>query len=79
MTPLTSSRPRRASKQQGVRIYSWNINGIRAATKKGLVDWLGVAKGEIFALQEVRAAAEAIPKEVASLSALERSLRRSRH
>ena len=23
-----------------MKLYSWNVNGIRAAEKKGLVDWI---------------------------------------
>jgi exodeoxyribonuclease III len=41
-----------------VRIASVNVNGIRAATRKGMLDWLAEADVEIMALQEVRASAE---------------------
>lgn len=40
------------------RIYSWNVNGIRAAQKKGLVDWLQTTSPEILALQETKAQPE---------------------
>jgi exodeoxyribonuclease-3 len=49
------------------RVYSWNINGIRAATKKGLVDWIRRSDAEIIGLQEVRADAASIPPEIHSL------------
>jgi exodeoxyribonuclease III len=41
-----------------VRIASINVNGIRAATRKGMIEWLAGADVDIMALQEVRATAE---------------------
>ncbi|MCU4671370.1 exodeoxyribonuclease III [Microbacterium fluvii] len=38
-----------------VRIASVNVNGIRAAARKGMIDWLETAGVDIMALQEVRA------------------------
>ena len=32
------------------RVYSWNVNGIRAATKKGLADWIQQSNAEIIGL-----------------------------
>jgi exodeoxyribonuclease-3 len=49
------------------RIYSWNVNGIRAATRKGLDDWIRVSRAEIIGLQEVRANLDAIPSEILGL------------
>jgi len=52
---------------KSVRLYSWNVNGIRSVTKKGLIKWLEAANAEIVGLQEVRAWPEDIPKEVTAL------------
>ncbi|MDP6978429.1 MAG: exodeoxyribonuclease III [Myxococcota bacterium] len=52
---------------KNARLYSWNINGIRAATKKGMLDWLARADAEILGLQEVRAWPEDIPQQVHDL------------
>jgi len=49
------------------RIYSWNVNGIRAATQKGFVDWLGRSRAAIVGIQEVRAQPDQIPDEVRRL------------
>jgi exodeoxyribonuclease-3 len=49
------------------RVYSWNVNGIRAATKKGFTSWLSDSKAEIVGLQEVRAWQEQMPAEVRDL------------
>lgn len=45
-----------------MKIVSWNINGIRAAVRKGFVDWLDATDAEIVSLQEVRATEEQVPK-----------------
>lgn len=37
------------------RIISYNVNGIRAAMKKGLVDWANAAQPDILCLQETKA------------------------
>jgi len=48
-----------------LRIASINVNGIRAAVRKGMIEWLDDAEVDIMALQEVRATqeqlAEALP------------------
>lgn len=41
-----------------VRIASVNVNGIRAATRKGMLEWLDEADVDVMALQEVRATLE---------------------
>jgi exodeoxyribonuclease-3 len=38
-----------------LRVYSWNVAGLRAAEKKGFSAWLGRSKGDIVGVQEVRA------------------------
>ena len=45
-----------------MRIISWNVNGIRAAVKKGFGEWLDTCEADIVALQEVRAKEEQIPQ-----------------
>ena len=39
-----------------MRIISYNINGIRAAIKKGFIDWLKTNPADIICIQEVKAA-----------------------
>ena len=34
---------------------SWNVNGIRAAERKGLIDWIAKTKPDILCLQETKA------------------------
>jgi len=44
-----------------MRILSWNVNGIRAADKKGLFDWFKKDNPNILCLQEIKAIKEQIP------------------
>jgi len=37
-----------------MKIVSYNVNGIRAAMKKGFIDWLNVADPDILGLQEIK-------------------------
>ena len=38
-----------------MKIISYNVNGIRAAIKKGFIDWLQVANPDVICLQEIKA------------------------
>lgn len=44
-----------------MRIISWNVNGIRAADKKGLYEWFKKEKPDILCLQEIKATPEQLP------------------
>jgi exodeoxyribonuclease-3 len=37
------------------KLFSWNVNGIRAAEKKGFLDWLAASSADIVAVQETKA------------------------
>jgi exodeoxyribonuclease III len=39
-----------------MRIISYNVNGIRAAIKKGFIDWLITNPADVLCLQEIKAA-----------------------
>lgn len=41
-----------------ISLYSWNVNGIRAAQKKGFLDWLNAAQPDILGIQETKAQPE---------------------
>lgn len=38
-----------------MKLYSWNVNGIRAAEKKGFLDWLHTTQPDILGVQETKA------------------------
>jgi len=61
------------SQKKSVRIHSWNINGIRAATKKGFAGWLEDGSSEIVGVQEVRAQPDQVPDEVTAVSRFHQS------
>lgn len=44
-----------------MRILCWNVNGIRAAEKKGLFLWLKKEAPDILCLQEIKATPEQLP------------------
>ncbi|RLU94648.1 exodeoxyribonuclease III [Streptomyces griseocarneus] len=45
-------------------VTSVNVNGLRAAAKKGFVDWLAATEADVVCLQEVRAEPHQLPDEV---------------
>ena len=46
-----------------MKIISWNVNGLRAVIKKGLIEFLNLENPDIFCLQEIKISQEAIIKE----------------
>jgi exodeoxyribonuclease III len=50
-----------------MKVVTLNANGLRAATSKGLADWLLAQQPDIVCLQEVRANPNAIPLELLAL------------
>ena len=47
-----------------MKIISYNVNGIRAAVKKGLMDWLNAANPDVLCLQETKAQPDQIDHEL---------------
>lgn len=45
-----------------LKIYSYNVNGIRAAVTKGFIEWLKESSPDIIGIQEIKANAEDFPK-----------------
>ena len=41
-----------------MKIVSYNVNGIRAAINKGLLDWLKKTDADVVCLQEIKAMPE---------------------
>ena len=38
-----------------MKLLSWNVNGVRAALGKGLLDWMQTSRADVICLQEVKA------------------------
>ncbi len=47
-----------------ISIFSWNVNGIRAAEKKGLCEWIAHSGADIICLQEIKARPEQLSPEL---------------
>lgn len=44
-----------------MRLYSWNVNGVRSAIAKGLLDWLQREQPDVLCLQETKASPADLP------------------
>jgi exodeoxyribonuclease-3 len=47
-----------------MKMVSWNVNGVRAAAKKGFLEWMGSVDADLVFLQETKAELEQLPREV---------------
>lgn len=47
-----------------LKFFSWNVNGVRAAEKKGFLPWLEHCGGDIVAIQETKASPEQLSWEI---------------
>ena len=47
-----------------IKILCWNVNGIRAAVKKGFLEWLQKESPDILCLQETKASPEKLTKDL---------------
>ena len=47
-----------------MKLYSWNVNGIRAAQKKGFLDWLHCEQPDVLTMQETKAWPEQLDPEL---------------
>ena len=50
--------------KKGLTLLSWNVNGVRAAYKKGLLGWLKDESPDILCLQETKARPEQLPDDL---------------
>ncbi|HAH07541.1 MAG TPA: exodeoxyribonuclease III [Elusimicrobia bacterium] len=46
------------------RLLSWNVNGLRAAGRKGFVEWLSREKADVVCVQETKAEPAQLPEEL---------------
>ncbi len=45
-------------------LYSWNVNGIRAAVRNGLLDWLADTRPDVLCVQEIKARVEDVDEAI---------------
>ena len=51
-----------------VRLISWNVNGIRAAYKKGILKWFSKEQPDILCIQETKAMREQLPDDLLNVN-----------
>ncbi|MEE2765069.1 MAG: exodeoxyribonuclease III [Candidatus Neomarinimicrobiota bacterium] len=47
-----------------MKLVSWNVNGVRAVVKKGLLDWLDYERPDILCIQETKAHIDQLSSEI---------------
>lgn len=50
-----------------IKLISWNVNGIRAAAKKGFHDWFASTAADLICLQETKAAPEQLDESLTKI------------
>jgi exodeoxyribonuclease-3 len=45
-------------------LYSWNVNGLRAAQRKGFLDWLYETQPDVLGVQETKCHPEQLDEEL---------------
>jgi exodeoxyribonuclease-3 len=56
-----------AKKKNTLKLYTWNVNGIRAVHRKGFMDWFNSANGDIICLQETKCQMDQVPDEIKNI------------
>lgn len=54
-------------KKMKIRIFSWNVNGLRAIHKKGFIKWFLREKPDILCIQETKATKEQLPRSLKTI------------
>ncbi|NLZ17170.1 MAG: exodeoxyribonuclease III [Desulfobulbaceae bacterium] len=67
VTPRKRNTRGRTAMSVGQHFLSWNVNGLRAAVGKGLLEVIASCNADIVALQEIKAQLDQLPKEVLEL------------
>ena len=49
-----------------MKLVSWNVNGLNAAVRNGLLDFLKQKNADVYCFQEIKADLSKIPKEIMS-------------
>jgi len=50
-----------------LKIITWNVNGLRAAINKGILEWLASQQADVICLQEVKARSDQVTDEQLSI------------
>lgn len=58
---MSAAAPDGPGTRRRVTVSSVNVNGLRAAARKGMLDWLGAVEADVVCLQETRADPGVLP------------------
>ena len=47
-----------------LKLFSWNVNGIRAAQRKGFLEWLEATRPDVLCVQETKAIPDQLDEEL---------------
>ena len=50
-----------------MRLFSWNVNGVRAIEKKGFLDWVDSTSPDILCIQETKANFDQLPESLQNI------------
>lgn len=50
-----------------LKLISWNVNGIRAAHRKGFLEWFDNEKADLVSIQETKAQIDQLPKKLINI------------
>ena len=50
-----------------MRLFSWNVNGVRAIEKKGFLDWVDNTSPDILCIQETKANFDQLPESLQNI------------
>ena len=53
--------------EKKIKVISWNVNGIRAAYKKGIVDFIIKSDADIYCFQETKASIDQLPENLLNI------------
>ncbi len=50
-----------------MRLFSWNVNGVRAIEKKGFLNWVDSTSPDILCIQETKANFDQLPESLQNI------------
>ena len=50
-----------------MRLFSWNVNGVRAIEKKGFLSWVDSTSPDILCIQETKANFDQLPESLQNI------------
>ena len=62
---------KKKNNSEAISIFTWNVNGIRAAQNKGFMDWFKRTNADIVCLQETKAQPEQLDDSVKNIPGYE--------